>query len=167
AKSNLERGIAERERAQDHLLIEGPRERVAGIIDSSDDAIISKTPEGIFNSRNPGAQRMLGYTAEEEPFTTARICKAGASIDVSTTASPIVDDSGTLVGASKIAHNIPERERAERALRDHSKLLDLTQALVRDMQGRIVQWNLGAERLYGYTRADAIGRISHELLRTR
>ncbi len=59
-----------------------------------------------------------------------------------------------------------QRKRAEKALRDHTTLLDLTQALVRDMQGRIVQWNLGAERLYGYTRADAIGRISHELLRT-
>jgi PAS domain S-box-containing protein len=60
-----------------------------------------------------------------------------------------------------------ERTHAEQSLRDHTKLLDLTQALVRDMQGRIVQWNLGAERLYGYKRADAMGQISHELLRTR
>jgi PAS domain S-box-containing protein len=33
--------------------------------------------------------------------------------------------------------------------------------------GGIVYWNKGAERLYGYTAGEAIGRSSHELLRTR
>jgi hypothetical protein len=56
------------------------------------------------------------------------------------------------------------RTHAEPSLHDHSKLLDLTQALVRDMQGCIVQWILGEEPFYGYERADAMGQISHEPL---
>jgi PAS domain S-box-containing protein len=44
--------------------------------------------------------------------------------------------------------------------------LDLAQVLVRDMESRIVLWNLGAENLYGFTKDEALGQISHELLRT-
>jgi PAS domain S-box-containing protein len=52
-------------------------------------------------------------------------------------------------------------------LREQSRVLDLAQVLVRDMESRIVQWNLGAERLYGFSEEEALGRISHELLNTQ
>ena len=44
---------------------EGGRLQLAAIIESSDDAIISKTLEGIITSWNPGAERMFGYLASE------------------------------------------------------------------------------------------------------
>lgn len=45
-------------------------------------------------------------------------------------------------------------------------ILDLAPAMVRDFDGRIVHWTSGAEQLYGWSRGEAVGRLSHELLHT-
>jgi PAS domain S-box-containing protein len=50
---------------------------------------------------------------------------------------------------------------------DLDRLLDLAPVLVRDIGDRIVRWTGGMEHLYGWTAAEAVGRVSHDLLRTR
>jgi PAS domain S-box-containing protein len=60
-----------------------------------------------------------------------------------------------------------ELKEANERLSEQARVLDLAQVLVRDMEDRIVQWNLGAERLYGFSREEAVGRISHELFNTQ
>ncbi len=73
----------------------------------------------------------------------------------------------------ELALEMAERSRAERTLKDQTaKLRDLAALLeladdailVRDMSGRVTYWNRGAEKLYGWTREDAIGRVKQELL---
>jgi PAS domain S-box-containing protein len=76
-----------------------------------------------------------------------------------------MDNGGVL--ASMIVRDIAERKRAEEALLESARILDLAQVLVREPGGRILRWNHGAEELYGYTAAEATGRISHDLLQTR
>ncbi len=49
-----------------------------------------------------------------EPHETRRRCKDGTVIDVSLTASPIYDEHGSIIGASKIARDITARKEAER-----------------------------------------------------
>jgi len=57
---------------------------------------------------------------------------------------------------------------AEEALEEKARLLDLTNdaILVRDVSDRITFWNKGATEMYGFSRDEAIGRVSHDLLQT-
>ena len=61
-----------------------------------------------------------------------------------------------------------ERKQSEDALREQAALLDLTRdtIFVRDMNDVITFWNRGAEEQYGWTKEEAIGRISHDLMQT-
>ena len=63
---------------------------------------------------------------------------------------------------------IAERKRGEEALRERANLLDLTHdtVFVRDINDVITFWNRGAEKLYGWTRDEAIGQVSHHLTQT-
>jgi two-component system CheB/CheR fusion protein len=60
-----------------------------------------------------------------------------------------------------------ELRRQTAALQEQSQILGLANVFIRTMDDRIELWNTGCERLYGYTREEAVGRISHELLRTQ
>jgi len=71
------------------------------------------------------------------------------------------------INAALQAENI-ERKRAEDALRRQANLLEQVHEaiLVCELPGTIIYWNRGAEQLYGFSREEAIGRLSHDLLRT-
>jgi PAS domain S-box-containing protein len=64
--------------------------------------------------------------------------------------------------------DITSRKQAETTLREQANLLNLTHdgMFVRDMDSVITFWNRGAEELYGWKAAQAIGKTSHSLLRT-
>jgi PAS domain S-box-containing protein len=124
------------------------RARLAAIVDSSHDAIISKTLDGCIQTWNAAAERLFGYRAEEvvgkpvtliiptelqpqegqilarlrrgeriDHFETVRLTKSGCRIPVSLTISPVCDAEGRIIGASKIARDISEQDRAEQLLR--------------------------------------------------
>ncbi|MGA7523999.1 MAG: PAS domain S-box protein [Acidobacteriaceae bacterium] len=103
-----------------------------------------------------------------EHYETLRRHKDGRCLAVSLTLSPVRDDAGKLIGISKIARDITEQKEREELSGRQAQLLDQAYEpiLVRDHQDRIVYWNKGAERLYGWTAAEARGRVSHDLLHT-
>ena len=57
-----------------------------------------------------------------EHFETVRLRKTGEKIDVSLTISPVKDQSGKVIGAAKIARDITEKKKIDRALRVTEKL---------------------------------------------
>lgn len=64
-----------------------------------------------------------------------------------------------------IIRDITERKRAEEQLREQAEFLDGASdaIIVRDLQDRIVYWNRGAERLYGWTAAESVGTNIRDL----
>jgi PAS domain S-box-containing protein len=101
-------------------------------------------------------------------FETMRQRKDGTLVALSLTISPVKDAAGRIIGASKVARDITERKRIEQALSERATLLDLSNdaIFVRDASDRITYWNKSASELYGYSRDEAMGRVTHELLRT-
>jgi PAS domain S-box-containing protein len=83
-------------------------------------------------------------------------------------AVPLRDERGTIVKWYGTSFDIEDRKRAKEVLREQARLLDLTHdtVFVRDMDDVITYWNRGAEERYGWTREEAIGQVSHQLMRT-
>jgi PAS domain S-box-containing protein len=79
-----------------------------------------------------------------------------------------LDDAGDVIEYVGTIMDVTERAQAGEALRRQANLLDQTHdaILVWEFPRRIVFWNRGAEQLYGFSRREAIGRFSHELLQT-
>src|SRR6266550_2378091 len=101
-------------------------------------------------------------------YETVRRCNDGRLIDVSLTISPVKSPNGEIVGISKIARDITKQKQTERRLTEQARLLNLTNdaILARDPQDRITYWSDGARELYGYSHEEALGKVTHKLLRT-
>ncbi len=57
--------------------------------------------------------------------------------------------------------------QSENQLRDYARMLDLAPVVVCDIDDRIIYWNRGTESMYGWTKEEALGRVSQELLQTQ
>ncbi|HEX9477807.1 MAG TPA: PAS domain S-box protein [Methylomirabilota bacterium] len=165
--------------------------RLAAIVESSDDAIVSKTLDGVITSWNHAAERMFGYAPAEaigrnitliippdrleeetrvlasiragrrvEHFETIRVTKDGRQVAVSLTVSPVKDSSGRIIGASKVARDVSERRRGEIAQARLAAIIESSEDAIisKTLDGVITSWNGAAERVFGWTAAEAIGQ---------
>ena len=102
-------------------------------------------------------------------YETIRIKKDGTSIDVSLTVSPIKDQSGKVIGASKIARDISARKQDERQIQLQTQLLNQTRdaVIASDANYQITYWNAAAEKLYGWQADEVLGRDGVDILKTQ
>ncbi len=199
----LEREIVEHRRteaARDH---HATRERLfSAAVQSSDDAIVTKSLDGTITGWNPAAERLFGYSANEaigksiclivppdrtaevqenlrriasgervDHHETVRLRKDGSPVEVSVSISPIKNPSGEIIGASKIARDVTEAKRTERALQreieERRRIFESSQdlILILDSRGTIVQVNPSCETILGYRPEEMIGRGCGEFIR--
>lgn len=168
----------------------------AAIIESSDDAIISKSLDGIVITWNNAAEKIFGFTSAEmvgqpmtkvfpenlyheeemilakisngeriKHFRTKRVRKDKRVVDVSVTISPIKDEHGKIVGASKIARDITELVYKEKLATElavksshYSAIIESSEDAIisKTLEGIVTSWNYAAEQIFGYSANEMI-----------
>lgn len=143
------------------LLANETAERLAAIVESSDDAIISKDLEGRIMSWNSGAARIFGYTADEIIGQPVTILMPPERRD---------EEPGILArirAGERIEHYETVRQRKDGSLLD----ISLTVSPIRDMQGNVVGASKIARDITQRKRAEKhrellIGELSHRVKNT-
>jgi two-component system CheB/CheR fusion protein len=74
--------------------------------------------------------------------------------------TPLYDASGELIGAVNMLVDITDRKRAEQYAQRLASIVEFSDDAIvaKDLDGVITNWNRGAERLFGYTAEETIGR---------
>jgi len=178
------------------------RERLfSAVVESSNDAIITKALDGTITGWNRAAERLFGFTAAEavgnridiivppdrraevreildrmargetiEHYETLRLHKDGGEVHVSLGVSPIRSSAGEIVGASKIARDISESKRTQKALNqeieERRRIFETSQdlILVTDTAGNFVQVSPSSMTILGYRPEEMIGRSAVEFI---
>ena len=163
-------------------------DRLQALIDSSPLALVEFGLDTRIRLWNPAAERIFGWPREEilgreglpmapdhkraesedlfervmagesiNDYETVRQCKDGRLVPVSIAAAPVRDGSGRVVGNLVAYTDITERKEQEERL---EALIDSSPvALVEfDQDTRIRLWNPAAERIFGWTQAEMLGR---------
>ncbi len=163
--------------------------RLAAIVETATVAIFTRALDGTILTWNPGAEKMLGYTAAEaigkpiaftlppdrppnlarnnesllrgeaEARESDRITKDGRVIDVLTSHSPIRDGAGNIVAASVILQDITERKQAEEKLVALAADLEVKVASRTEELAKALEAATAADRM----KTEFMANVTHEL----
>jgi PAS domain S-box-containing protein len=132
-------GYSEAEAVGKHISLIIPPDRL-----NEEDVIISNIAQG----------------KKIDHFETVRMAKNGDMIPISVTISPIIDSWGKVVGASKIARDITVYKKVNEKQGMLAAIVDSSDdtILSKTLEGIITSWNKAAEKMFGYTEQEIIGK---------
>jgi PAS domain S-box-containing protein len=167
------------------------------LLEASPEAIVTTNLDDTVASWNPAAERLFGYAAEEAlgrdidelvaqradlkiegkeldreanegrtvRAVTQRTRKDGSLVDVDVVGGPVTV-GGELVAKHVFYHDISELQEQRRYFQS---LLEISPAavVVTDLESKVVSWNPGAERVFGYSAGEAVGSLLDDLVATR
>jgi PAS domain S-box-containing protein len=189
AALGISRDVTERRRAAEELRASEARYRT--LFEYAPDGIVVADAEGCYVDANVSACRMLGYTRGEliglhisDIVTQTEIQHVEPALDAIKTGAPYHREwqfrrkDGSVFSAEVMAtlmpdgkllgmlRDITERTRSRQQIREQAALLDEARdaICVNDLDQHILFWNKSAERLYGWTAAEALGRNANDLL---
>ena len=168
--------------------IHGITALLQAIVDSSDDAIVSKTVHGIITSWNRAAEKMFGYSANEvigrsirliippelqaeEDYVLGQI-RLGERVEHYETARQtkdgrLVDISLTVSPIRNAQGEVVGASKIARDISDRKRLESLMSAVIdssddaivtKDLNGVITSWNGAAQKMFGYSASEVIGQ---------
>ena len=161
---------------------------LSAIVDSSDDAIVSKTVDGIITSWNRAAEKIFGYSANEvigrsirliippelqaeEDYVLGQI-RRGERVEHYETVRQtkdgrIIDISLTVSPIRNAQGEVVGASKIARDISERKRLESLMFAVIdssgdaivtKDLNGVITSWNGGAEKMFGYSASEVIGQ---------
>ena len=164
------------------------------LLEVSPEAIVTTDLDDTVTSWNPSAERLFGYRADEaighdidelvsrredlyaegkqlnrgaldspmEHLVTQRTRKDGSLVDVDIVGGPVTV-GGELVAKHVFYHDISELQEQKRYFQS---LLEVspTAIVITDLDSKIVSWNPAAEKLFGYSAEEAVGRTTDDLV---
>ncbi len=125
--------------------------------------------EAVFNNINEDSRKRLQNPVEKVLATgqvvglanhTVLVAKDGLEWPLDDSGAPIRDAQGNIIGVVLVFREVTERRRAEEALHRLSAIVESSDDAIigKNLEGVITSWNSGAEKLYGYTTAEVLGR---------
>jgi PAS domain S-box-containing protein len=100
---------------------------------------------------------------------TIRRRKDGTLIPIELSISPVRNASGEIVGASSIKRDIRERRQGQETAARLAAIVESSDDAIisKALDGKVLTWNSGAERMYGYSAAEIVGRSIYSLVPER
>ena len=166
------------------------------LLEVSPEAIVTTAMDDTVASWNPAAERLFGYSAQEAigrdiddlvagredlraeaeeldrlandgstvRVVTQRLRKDGSRVDVDIVGGPVYV-GGEPVAKHVFYHDVTELQEQKRYFQS---LLEIspTAIVITDLDSQVLSWNPAAERLFGHTAAEAVGRKTDDLVAT-